>query len=60
MTGAEMVSAAIKLFGEHGYITALAEALRVDRATVFRWVKLKEIPGPVEAAIRCWTENGPP
>lgn len=57
MTGTEMVAAAIKLYGERGHMTALANALGVDRAQVYRWAKLKAIPGPAAAAIRCWLEN---
>lgn len=57
MTGAEMIAAAIKLYGERGHVTALAEALDVDRSQVWRWSRLKEIPGPAAAAIKCWLDQ---
>ena len=60
MTGDGMIAAAVTLFGERGHVTALAEALDVDRTQVWRWSKLTEIPGPVAAAIECWLKSEKP
>lgn len=60
MSGDEMIKAAVALFGERGHITALASALGVDRTQVWRWAKLREIPGPAAAAITCWLDRGAP
>lgn len=55
MTGQELKEAAIKLFGESGWVTALADALGVDRTQVWRYVNGRtDVPGPVNAAVRCW------
>ena len=58
MTPSELKAAAIKLFGERGWVTALATALKVDRTQVWRYINGKgPIPGPVEAAVSCWLER---
>lgn len=61
MTGQELKEAAIKLFGERGWTTALAENLGVDRSQIWRYVNNRtDVPGPVEAAVRCWLMNRRP
>lgn len=60
MTGDEMIKNAVVLFGEPGHITALASKLGVDRTQIWRWAKLKEIPGPAAAAIQCWIDTKKP
>ena len=54
MTPDDLRAGGIKLFGERGWITRLAERLKVDRSTVHRWLQGVPIPGPVEAAVQCW------
>jgi hypothetical protein len=55
MTPQQLRKAGVKLFGERAWQTRLAEALQVDPSTVRRWVSgAVTIPGPVEAAIRCF------
>ena len=60
MTPAQLKKAGAKLFG-YGWQTRMAEHLNVDGSTVRRWISgAVPIPGPAEAAIRCWDENGAP
>lgn len=55
MTPDRLKAAAIELWGERGWVTALATNLRIDRTQVWRYVNGKgPIPGPVEAAVECW------
>jgi plasmid maintenance system antidote protein VapI len=55
VTGEELKDAAVKLFGESGWVTALAENLGVDRTQVWRYVNGRTpVPGPVAAAVECW------
>jgi hypothetical protein len=54
MTAEELRQAAIEIFGRRGWVTDLAACLRVDRSTVHRWLQGVPIPGPVEAALKCW------
>lgn len=60
MTSEELREAGIKLYGNWGWQTRLAEALKVDGSTVRRWVSgAVPIPGPVEADVSCFLrENG--
>ncbi|STX41442.1 Uncharacterised protein [Legionella donaldsonii] len=52
MTSEELVLIGEKLFGNWGWQTKLAKALRVDASTVRRWVSgHSTIPGPVEVAL---------
>lgn len=60
MTGEELKEAAIKLFGERGWQSALASHLGVDRTQIWRYVTNNRVPGPVDAAVKCWLENGLP
>jgi hypothetical protein len=46
--------AAITLFGERGWMSRLAESLRVDRSSVSRWFAGLPVPGPVAAAVEAW------
>jgi len=58
MTAEELRTAGVELFGEWGWQTRLSEALGVDGSTVRRWVSgAVPIPGPVDAAIRCFVEK---
>lgn len=60
MTGDELKEAAIKLFGERGWQSALALHLGIDRTQVWRYVTTGKIPGPVQAAVKCWMEKEKP
>lgn len=60
MTGDELKEAAIKLFGERGWQSALAERLGVDRTQIWRYVSNNKVPGPVAAAVSCWLRAGSP
>lgn len=58
MTPDELRKACVKLYGEWGWQTRLAEALEVDGSTVRRWVSgAVPIPGPVSAAVKCFLER---
>ena len=55
MTPLELRDACIKLYGEWGWQTRLAEALGVDGSTVRRWVSgAVPIPNPAAAAVNCF------
>ena len=55
MTPQELSEAGRRLYGEWGWQTRLSEALSVDGSTVRRWISgAVPIPGPVEAAVRCF------
>lgn len=55
MTPKQLREACIKLYGEWGWQTRLAEELGVDGSTVRRWVSgAVPIPNPVEAAVKCF------
>lgn len=60
MTGDELKDAAIKLFGERGWQSALALHLGIDRTQVWRYVTTGKVPGPVAAAVSCWLRSGRP
>lgn len=54
MNPSELRDICVALYGERGWQTRLAEALKVDGSTVRRWVSgAVPVPGPAEAAIRC-------
>ena len=58
MNGQQLKEAAIALYGSHGWQTKLADALGVDTSTVRRWVGGQiPVPGPVAAAVRCFTRE---
>lgn len=60
MTGDELKDAAVKLFGERGWVASLAEGLGVDRTQVWRYVNGRTpVPGPVAAAVECWLSKLP-
>ena len=60
MTPQELRDAGVKLYGEWGWQTRLAEALHVDGSTVRRWISgAVPIPGPVKAAVECFLRKGP-
>lgn len=55
MTPAELRALCVVVYGQYGWQTRLAEALKVDGSTVRRWVSgAVPIPGPVQAAVRCF------
>ena len=55
MTADELKNAAIEIFGPRGWTTDLADRLKVDRTTVYRYAQGQvAIPGPVDAAVSCW------
>lgn len=56
MTPEQFRQAGIKLFGsERGWQSRLASELAVEGSTVSRWLSgTVPIPGPVQAAIKCW------
>lgn len=57
MTADKLKKAAIEIFGQRGWTTDLAAALKLDRTTVYRYVQGQiPIPGPVEAAVTCWLQ----
>lgn len=57
MSPSELKSAAIELFGERGFVTALSDRLGVDRTQVWRYLNQKTaVPGPVAAAVSCWLQ----
>ena len=60
MSGEELKEAGIRLFGERGWVSALAAHLGIDRTQIWRYVTNNSVPGPVEAAVKCWLESGPP
>lgn len=60
MTGDELKEAAIKLFGERGWQSALSSRLGIDRTQVWRYVSNGKVPGPVAAAVNCWLRSGAP
>lgn len=62
MTADDLRAAGMDLFGpERGWQTRMAEALKVDRASVTRWLAGGvPVPGPVSAAIECWQRSGVP
>jgi len=52
MTGDELKSTAIKIYGKWGWQTKLAAALGVNASSVRRWVSGElPVPGPVSAAV---------
>lgn len=58
VTPDELRDLCIKLYGEWGWQTRLAEALGVDGSSVRRWVSgAVPIPGPVAAAVRCFSDR---
>lgn len=61
MTPQELRDAGVALYGSWGWQTRLAEELRVDGSTVRRWVSgAIPIPGPVEAAVKCFLNSRKP
>lgn len=61
MSPDELKAAGVKLYGDWGWQTRMAEALGVDGSTVRRWVSgAVPIPGPVAAALRCFLRECKP
>ena len=55
MTPDELKAAAIELFGERGWVAALAASLELERTQVWRYLHgHAPVPGPVAAAVKCW------
>lgn len=58
MTPSELIAAGMKLYGNWGWQSRLAEALGVDASTVRRWVSGQvPVPGPVAVAVRHMVEK---
>lgn len=52
MTAEQLRAIGEQLYGNWGWQTRMAEALKVDSSTVRRWLSGKvAIPGPVEVAL---------
>ena len=52
MTPEQLRDSGERLYGNWGWQTRMAEALKVDSSTVRRWLSGKvAIPGPVEVAL---------
>lgn len=49
-----LIDAGTALYGKHGWQTKLAAALNVDTSTIRRWMYANVVPGPAEAAIKCF------
>lgn len=60
MSGDDLRAQAVAWFGERGWRTRLAPLLDVERSTLWRMVQNDAVPGPVNAAMRCWQKNGLP
>ncbi len=58
MSGEHLKKAAITLFGERGWQSALASHLEIDRTQVWRYITTGRLPGPVKAAVRAWLRHG--
>lgn len=55
MTGDRLREAAIEIWGERGWTSALASALGVERTQIWRYLNARTpVPGPVAAAVGCW------
>lgn len=54
MTGSELQAAGIKLFGQRGWQSSLAQRLGIDRTQIWRYVTNDKVPGPVAAAVEAW------
>ena len=55
MTPDELKAAATEIWGERGWVAALAASLKIDRTQVWRYLASKTpVPGPVDAAMSCW------
>ena len=52
MTGKQFTEIVTRRFGE-GYPKIVANRLKVDLVTVYRWTTRKKVPGPVEV----WAEG---
>lgn len=58
MTPEELAKIGVKLYGDWGWQTRMAEELGVDGSTVRRWVSgAVPIPGPAIAALNCFVER---
>ena len=51
MTGAALVTAAVRLFGERGWQKRLALALNIDVSTVRRYIETGNVPVVVSLAV---------
>lgn len=61
MSSGDFKAAAVSLYGTRGWQIAIAAALNVDVSSVRRWAGGQvPVPGPVEAAVRCFLRSGRP
>lgn len=51
MTGEQLKAAGIKLYGERGWTSALAEVLGYERTQIWRYVKNDNVPKVVALAV---------
>lgn len=51
MTGKELVRIGQKLYGSHGWQTAMGAALKIDTSTIRRWIAADRVPGPAAKAL---------
>jgi len=58
MSPKQLREAGVRLYGEYGWQTRLAEELEVDGSTVRRWVSgAVPVPRPVVKAIECFLQR---
>ena len=62
MSAQELIETGQRLYGMRGWQTRMAAALNVDTSTIRRWIYANSVPGPAEAALRCFERerNGRP
>ena len=56
MNATELAKIGRELYGEKGWLSAMAAALSVDVSTIRRWMYSNHVPGPAAAALQCFKE----
>jgi hypothetical protein len=54
MSAQKLIEIGQRLWGRRGWQTRMAAALNVDTSTIRRWIYADSVPGPAEAALRCF------